>query len=574
MPAEISFEVKAKDLAGRIGKLAIKDKTVETPLLMPVYNPNKPLIPIEEMKERFGIQALMTNSYIILKSEELKKSILEKGIHGYLGFDGLVATDSGSFQLMAYGSVSTTNAEIIRFQESIGSDIGSFLDIPTLPDAYKPQAADELETTLERAKEAVDAKFAVNAGIQGSTHMDLRKKAAQEIGRDFKLCAVGGIVRLMEEYRFTDLVDVIAAVKMNLPANRPIHAFGLGHPMVFSLAAALGCDLFDSAAYALYAQDGRYMTEYGTKRLENLEYLPCSCPICREHGIGLKDLSEEEMTKELALHNLYVSFAELDRVKQAIREGSLWNLLSMRARAHPAVYAALLRLKEYSKWMAELDSVTKGSQVFYAGKEAGYRPEVLNARRRIKQVASREAVDMPPFGKVPAELLDIYPFGGFVSSEVDADSVPPKVSDLEKVRAIMDYQFGRGAGELIENSFRIKKSRTTHRIRWIYRGKEMVASVRASDHFIIPHDYLAEKLKERFAYPRLRVVLHDDAVPFVKDEGKSVFCKFVTAVDKDLRAGDEVLVVDKDDVFIRTGTLVLSPKEVLDFDRGAAVKVR
>jgi 7-cyano-7-deazaguanine tRNA-ribosyltransferase len=573
MPTEISFEVKGKDVAGRLGKLTIKGKTIETPLLMPVYNPNKPLIPIQEMKALFDVRALMTNSYIILKSEELKESVLANGIHKHLGFDGLIATDSGSFQLMAYGSVSTTNKEIIEFQENIGSDIGSFLDIPTLPDAYKPKAVDELETTLERAKEAVDAKFAVNAGIQGSTYMDLRKKAAQEIGKDFRLCAVGGIVRLMEEYRFADLVDVIATVKMNIPANRPVHAFGLGHPMVFSLAAALGCDLFDSAAYALYAQDMRYMTEYGTKRLENLEFLPCACPVCSKHGIALKDLPQDEKIKNLALHNLYVTFAEINRVKQAIREGSLWNLLCTRARSHPAMFAALLRLKEYRKWFAELDPITKDSQIYYAGKETAYRPEVLNAKKRIKQVSSAHGVAIPPFGMVPAEILDIYPFGGFVSSEVDADMVCPKVSDLEKVRAIMDYQFGRGAGELIESSFQIKKSRTTRRIRGVYKGKVMVASVRASDHFIIPHMFLAEKLKEKFVFPKLRVVVHDDAVPFVR-EGKSVFAKFVVAVDNDLRAGDEVLVVSKEDELIRSGTLVLSPREALDFDRGAAVSVR
>ncbi len=574
MSVGIGFEIRCKDVVGRIGKLTVNGKTVETPLLMPVYNPNKPLIQIKELEKRFGVGALMTNAYVILKNEQIREQALEEGIHKYLGFGGLVATDSGSFQLMTYGSVSTTNKDIIKFQEDIGSDIGSFLDIPTLPDVYKPRATEELDLTLKRSMEAVDAGFVVNAGIQGSTHLDLREKAAKEIGKNFGLCAIGGIVKLMEDYRFADLVDVIATVKKNIPTNRPVHAFGLGHPMIFPLAAALGCDLFDSAAYALYAKDMRYMTEDGTKRLENLDYLPCSCPICSKYGRELKELSREEKIKNLAAHNLYVTFRELNRVKQAIKEGSLWELVCMRSRVHPALFSALGRLKEHKEWISGLDPVTKKSPFYYTGVESMHRSEVVNALKRISQVSSENTVLMQPFGTVPAEILDIYPFGSFISPESSPiDRAGYKVNDIEKIRAIMEYQFGRGAGELIEDNFRIRKSKKTRRIRWIYKKNELIASVRASDHLIIPKEYLAKKLKKMFKYPSLRVVVDDDAVPFVS-EGKSVFAKFVVDIDSSLRANDEVIVVSKEDDFLRVGTLVLSPDEALDFDRGIAVRVR
>ena len=41
--------------------------------------------------------------------------------------------------------------------------------------------------------------------------------------------------------------------------SRPVHLFGAGHPMVFALAALLGCDMFDSASYAKFARDDRFM---------------------------------------------------------------------------------------------------------------------------------------------------------------------------------------------------------------------------------------------------------------------------------------------------------------------------
>ena len=567
----MNFEIKAKDIAARIGKFGVSGKVIETPAIMPVYNPNKPLIGIEELKNEFGVEILMTNAYVILKNDALRQEVLDKGIHRFLNFDGIIATDSGSYQLMRYGSVLTTNPEILEFQEMIGSDIGSFLDIPSLPDAYKPRAEEQLEVTLKRAKQAksINPRFTVNAGIQGAKYIDLREKAAKEMGGDFKLIAIGGIVKLMEDYRFSELVDIIAAVKKNIPANRAVHAFGLGHPMIFSLAAGLGCDLFDSAAYALYARQGRYLTAHGTKKVSELSYLPCSCPVCSNHDVS--DLTAEEL---LARHNLYATFEELNRVKEAIKEGNLWELIQMRARAHPHLLSALERMVKHKGWLAEFDPVTKNSAFFYGGSESLHRSEVVNADNRLKRVSSDNLIQVYPFGAIPAEIADIYPFGSaMVPERFAGQTYEMKIRDLQKIRRIMDYQFGAGAGGLIDDDVKIKRSRKTRRIRWVYKGRDLIASVRAKDHFILPKMPLAEKLHDLFEYPKLRVVVDDEAVQFIK-EGKSVFAKFVKEIDPGLRAGDEVLVVDENDSLLRVGTLFLSPREVMDFDRGMAARVR
>ncbi len=573
MAREFSFEIREKDIAGRIGKLNINGKVLETPALMPVYSPSKPLITPSELEREFKSEILMTNSYILLRNDEFRRDVEEKGIHRFLNFNCLIATDSGSYQLMNYGSVFTTNREIIEFQEKIGTDIGSFLDIPSLPDAYKPRVEEQLKITLDRAKEALNAGFIVNAGIQGSTYLDLRERAAEEIGKNFNLCAIGGIVRLVEDYRFNKLVEIIATVKMNIPSDRVVHAFGLGHPMVFSLAIALGCDLFDSAAYALYAQNFRYLTENGTRKLDDLEYMPCSCPVCSKYGTELKELDRDEKIRELARHNLYVSFEELRRIKQAIKENCLWEFICERARSHPELLSGLETLMNYTEYLAKFDPITKRKPFYYTGFESEKRTEVINAKNRLKRLSSQKRIDIFPFGEIPAEVSDIYPFGTIMLPEsLKREKIRYKIRDIEKIRKIMDYQFGPDAGRLI-NNVRIKRSRKTHRIRWIYQDRELIASIRASDHFIIPKTPLAEKLKRKFRFPKLRVVIHEDAVPFVK-EGKSVFAKFVKGIDPELRAGDEVLIVDEDDNLIRTGTLLLSPQECIDFERGVAVRVR
>jgi len=572
---ELVFDVRGKDVAGRIGRLEINGKSIETPALMPVVNPGRQLISAGELAKKFDAGVLMTNSYMMLKDPKLRADVEKRGIHDFLGFDGIVATDSGSYQLMVYGAVDTTNRGIIEFQERIGSDIGSFLDIPTLPDAYKPRAQEQLDETIKRSLEALDAKFVVNAGIQGGKHLDLRCKAAKAVGEKFPLVAIGGIVPLMETYRFAELADIIATVKQNIPSDRVVHAFGLGHPMVFPLAVALGCDLFDSAAYALYALDGRYMTPYGTEKIDELKYLPCRCPVCSEHGMKLRSLYGEDKAKALAEHNLYVCQSELDRVKQAIVDGKLWELVITRCRSHPKLLSGLYAMLSHSEWISELDPVTKDSAFYDIGPECEQRSEVVNARKRLSRVKSENLVEVKPFGMVPAEVKDIYPLGSATTYAPGEDETVFKVRDIVKLRALSDYQFGEGAGELIPDNARIMKSKKTRRMRWIYVGGEMIASIRAQDHFIIPHEWLARKLLEKFGKPKLRVVLDDDPeVSKHVKEGKSVFCKFVKEVDSDLRCGDECIVVDGKDEFMRIGTLALSPREIRDFKRGMAVRVR
>ncbi|MDK2853889.1 MAG: 7-cyano-7-deazaguanine tRNA-ribosyltransferase, partial [Thermococcaceae archaeon] len=375
---DFKFEIKARDAAGRIGKIEVNGKKLETPAIMPVVNPKQLIVTPKELKE-MGFDIIITNSYIIYKDEELREKALENGIHRLLGYDGIIEVDSGSFQLMRYGGVEVTNREIIEFQHKIGVDIGTFLDIPTIPDAPREKAEEDLKITLERAKEAESIKsIPMNATVQGSTYPDLRTYAARKLSEmNFEIHPIGAVVPLMESYRYRDLVDVVIASKIGLRPDRPVHLFGAGHPMVFALAVAMGIDLFDSASYALYAKDDRYMTPEGTKRLEELEYFPCSCPVCSRHTPQeLREMPKEERTRLLALHNLWVIREELNRVKQAIKEGTLWQLVDERSRSHPKMFAAYKRLLEYKDYLEENEPITKASAFFKVSEEIMKTPVV------------------------------------------------------------------------------------------------------------------------------------------------------------------------------------------------------
>ncbi len=238
--------------------------------------------------------------------------------------------------------------------------------------------------------------------------------------------------------------------------------------MMFSLAVALGCDLFDSAAYALYARKGRYLTPLGTRRLETLSHLPCSCPVCqRRDADELKEMLKGERVKALTEHNLHVTMTEIATVKQAIAEGDLWGLMEARARGHPALESALRRLYAYRGDLEKTSPAYKGRGMFYFGSSGLARPEITRHLRRLETQflptvthgklllvsaprrrpfsqtnefkALRRALDeglgeaveglhvcfyAAPFGVVPIGLAETYPLSQFeVAEPLDAETL-------------------------------------------------------------------------------------------------------------------------------------------------------
>jgi uncharacterized protein with predicted RNA binding PUA domain len=144
---------------------------------------------------------------------------------------------------------------------------------------------------------------------------------------------------------------------------------------------------------------------------------------------------------------------------------------------------------------------------------------------------------------------------------------------LQRVRIIADYQFGPGAGNaLFPDTVRFSLSRT-RRISQVLNGDKRVATLRASDGLFTLSELGARRLHASFPYPKLRITITSEATPFV-GAGKTAFAKHVLHVDPDLRAHDEVLLVDEKDALIATGQALLSPPEMMAFNKGVAVKVR
>ncbi len=635
------FEIIKRDGMARMGRFEVHGKIVETPALLPVVNPKINTVPPRELYEKFGFKALITNSYIIKNSPELREKALESGLHSMLDYPGVIMTDSGTFQSHMYGEVELTNEEIVRFQKDIGTDIGTVLDIFTEPFWTKEQTAESIVTTLERTRQACDMKgdMLINGVIQGSVYQDLREDCARKMASmDIDVHPIGGVVPLMEQYRYSELVDVVMSSKRGINHSRPVHLFGAGHPMVLALAALMGCDLFDSAGYAKFARDDRMMFIDGTFRLADMKSLDCDCPACRGRKVEeLRGMDKNRRTKTIAEHNLYQITRELALVRRYLQEGRLWELAEIRCRAHPALLDALRRLKEHQAQMELSDPISRDGAIFYTGPESRGRPVYLRYLERLgkryvpptdKAVLFPDCQGKPygrayaedfdrarrsgytpivvsPFGPVPAELDEMYPlaqslFPSIQDEETENESerltyqflsmagfktaiepgqIPDGGSqeydaDMLRAKAVARYQFGNEAADaLFRGEVAFVKSKKTGKIRNVISDGEHVLSMRAGDGMYTLRLEGAKRIASSVPAPHMRVVIADDAVPFVAD-GRNVFAQFVLSCDPELRPMEEAIVTGKDGNPVATGRMFLTPAEIPFMKKGIAVKVR
>ena len=149
-----------------------------------------------------------------------------------------------------------------------------------------------------------------------------------------------------------------------------------------------------------------------------------------------------------------------------------------------------------------------------------------------------------------------------------------KTADVQKVRALADYQFGRGAGlALFPEDVVFVHSKTTGRIRHIYLNGKMLATLRPTDGLLALTLTGARRLLAAFEKPRLRVIVQDDVADVIA-AGGSVFAKHVTEADAEIRPNEEVIVTNREGKVLAVGKALLTGLEMLAFKRGVAVKVR
>jgi 7-cyano-7-deazaguanine tRNA-ribosyltransferase len=386
--------VKESDLLGRIGVLTTGGKRVETPCLFPVIHPVRETVTVQEF-ESMGFVGLMTNALILYTRR--RDDALREGIHKLLNFGGMFMTDSGGYQVLEYGSVDVDYRRIAAFQSRIRSDLAVTLDRPTGYSLSRKYAVETMEYSLKNALATI-REFGGSATtwvgpVQGGLFSGLLQKSSKKLlAGGFRFLALGSPTQVMENYRFAELVKMITATRRAAPYSVPLHLFGAGHPLTMPLSIALGCDTFDSASYALFARQDRYMTARGVLRLEQMSRLPCSCPVCLKTSVrDLREMEHGPRSRQLALHNLFTLRAVMEACKEAIHEGRLWDLVEETAASHPRLLDAFHALADQSEMLEGGTPFLKDRGLFLRGAGDDFRPELRRAKKMLSGAVRRRS---------------------------------------------------------------------------------------------------------------------------------------------------------------------------------------
>jgi queuine tRNA-ribosyltransferase len=379
-PKRLRFEIDARDGSARAGVLHTVHGQVRTPAFIPLAT--KGTVRGLESREVAGIgyELILGNTYHLFVSPGPDRIAAAAGLHGFMGWDGALITDSGGFQVFSLahggvadevkgkgrpgggrGSVVSIDEEGVRFhsyrdgralflspevsmevQAKLGSDIALVFDECTPYHADRDYTARSMERThrwlgrcLEWHGEHGPERQAVFGIVQGGIHEGLRRESAQavsEAGVDG--IAIGGTLgRDKEEMR-----GVLELTAPLLPEEAPKHLLGIGDVDDLMGGIALGLDVFDCAIPTRLARHGTALVPDPENRFRldlrksgwegdrDPIVAGCPCPACRDHDRDyLSYLSRaEELTavRLLCLHNLTYLHELMAHARDAITTGT------------------------------------------------------------------------------------------------------------------------------------------------------------------------------------------------------------------------------------------------------------
>jgi queuine tRNA-ribosyltransferase len=353
----MKFEVVATDGAARAGRLTTTHGVVETPVFMPVgtHGTVKALGP-DDLRAA-GAQIVLANTYhlFLRPGHELVREL--GGLHRFMGWDGVILTDSGGFQVFSLsklrkitdagvefrspvdGSTHFLSPEIaVEVQQALGADIMHPLDECLAYPASHEAAERSLELTLRwaaRSKAAHVGRGAASQAmfgiVQGGTDEELRTRAARatvELG--FDGYAIGGMAVGEPKQAMYDLTALVASL---VPAGQPRYLMGVGKPEDLVEAVARGVDMFDCVLPTRNARNGQAFTADGPVTLKQARYAraaapldaECACYACRDFSRAyLRHLfmsGELLAYRLLTLHNVTFFLRLMREMRSAIAEG-------------------------------------------------------------------------------------------------------------------------------------------------------------------------------------------------------------------------------------------------------------
>ncbi len=357
----LKFDLLTTDGHARRGRLTLNHGVIETPIFMPVgtYGTVKAMAPREI--EEIGAQILLGNTFHLWLRPGNEIIAAHGGLHGFMGWNKPILTDSGGFQVFSLGDLRKISEEGVTFaspingdrlflspeismqiQRVLNSDIVMQFDECTpyatngIPTGHQ-EAADSMRMSMRWARRSIDefkrldnpnALFGI---VQGGMFDDLREESLaglSDIG--FDGLAIGGLsVGEPKE----DMMRVLEHIGPKLPADKPHYLMGVGTPEDLVAGVAAGVDMFDCVMPTRNARNGNLFTRFGDLKIRNARHKSdeqtldstCSCHTCANFSrayLHHLDRCGEMLGPMLAsIHNLHYYVNLMREVREALDAG-------------------------------------------------------------------------------------------------------------------------------------------------------------------------------------------------------------------------------------------------------------
>ena len=343
-----------KNSGARYGELRTLHGTVQTPVFMPVGTQATVKTLTPEYMEKAGASAILCNTYhlSLRPGEDVVKS--GGGLHKFMGWDNLIITDSGGYQVFSlseFTKVSDNGVEFkspvdgstkffspetaVKAQEDLGADIIMAFDECVPYPCEMEMARTAMERTVDWAKRCLSVhtkeEQTLFGIIQGSVFKELRIECAEKlIDLNLEGYAIGGLSVGEGRVLMNQVLDYIVDY---IPGNKPRYLMGVGFPGDILDAVERGVDMFDCIIPTRNGRNGSAFTLGGKRNILNSRYKydnepldeKCSCYTCRNFSRSY--LRHLFYAKEvlgltlLSLHNIYF-FTEMMRM---VRESIMNN---------------------------------------------------------------------------------------------------------------------------------------------------------------------------------------------------------------------------------------------------------
>ena len=349
-----AFEIAPTDGAARGGTIRMERGEIRTPAFMPVGTGATVKAMRPEEVRASGADIILGNTYHLMLRPGAERVAKLGGLHRFMGWERLILTDSGGYQVMSLSQLTKVTEEGVAFashldgsrhmlspersievQRLLGSDIVMQFDQLVATTSAREQQVEAMERSIrwaKRSREEFDrggehAERAAIFGIQqGALDEHLRRRSAEALIKiGFDGYAVGGLAVGEGQDAMLGCLDF--AVEM-LPADKPRYLMGVGKPDDIIEAVMHGIDMFDCVLPTRSGRTGQAFTADGPLNLRNARFADdsdpiepgCPCPACttfeRAYVHHLVKSGEILGAMLMTQHNLWF----YQRVMQGLRD--------------------------------------------------------------------------------------------------------------------------------------------------------------------------------------------------------------------------------------------------------------